>query len=387
MTSSTPGGLAAASDQPAGTAAGGAPRVVASWLLVCCALVFALIVVGGVTRLTHSGLSITEWQPIVGTLPPLSESQWNEAFGKYQVTPEYLQVNRGMSIDAFKGIFWVEYVHRLLGRLVGFAFIVPLLWFVARGKLPSSPGLVPMLFGIFLLGAAQGALGWYMVQSGLVDDPRVSQLRLTAHLGLALLIFASMFWTALTLLRPAGAADARTKPLFRGAVSLAALIFVMALSGGLVAGIRAGFAYNTFPLMNGHVVPPEIMQISPWYMNFVNNMATVQFDHRLLAWTLLVLVPIWWWRVRATPDVSARARLAAHLLLAMLLAQVSLGISTLVLVVPLPLAALHQAGAVLLFAAALHAAHALRREAGDSDHLLLAPSGAMITAPPRIERR
>ena len=387
MTSSTPGGLAAASDQPAAAAAGGAPRVVATWLLVCCALVFALIVVGGVTRLTHSGLSITEWQPIVGTLPPLSESQWNEAFAKYQATPEYLQVNRGMSMDAFKGIFWVEYVHRLLGRLVGFAFIVPLLWFTARGKLPSFPGLVLMLFGIFLLGAAQGALGWYMVQSGLVDDPRVSQLRLTAHLGLALLIFAAMFWTALTLLRPAGAASTRTTPLFRGAVSLAALIFVMALSGGLVAGIRAGFAYNTFPLMNGHVVPPEIMQISPWYMNFVNNMATVQFDHRLLAWTLLVLVPIWWWRVRATPEVPARARLAAHLLLAMLLAQVSLGISTLVLVVPLPLAALHQAGAVLLFAAAIHAAHALRRGAGDGDHLLLAASGAMITVPPRIARR
>src|ERR1700676_235407 len=266
MTSSTPGGVAAASDQPAAAAAGGAPRVIATWLLVCCALVFALIVVDRVTRLTHSGLSITEWQPIVGTLPPLSESQWNEAFAKYQVTPEYLQVNRGMSIDAFKGIFWVEYIHRLLGRLVGFAFIVPLLWFVARGKFPSSPGLAPMLFGIFLLGAAQGALGWYMVQSGLVDDPRVSQLRLTAHLGLACLFFAAMFCPALPLLRPAGSADARTRPLFRSAVSLAALIFVMALSGGLVAGIRAGFAYNTFPLMNGHVVPPEIMLISPWYM-------------------------------------------------------------------------------------------------------------------------
>ena len=364
MTSSTPGGLAASSDLPAAAAAaGGAPRVVATWLLVCCTLVFALIVVGGVTRLTHSGLSITEWQPIVGTLPPLSESQWNEAFAKYQTTPEYRQVNRGMSIDAFKGIFWVEYVHRLLGRLVGFAFIVPLLWFVARGKVPSSPGLAPMLFGIFLLGAAQGALGWYMVQSGLVDDPRVSQLRLTAHLGLALLIFAAMFWTALTLLRPVGAGGAQARTLFRGAVSLAALIFVMALSGGLVAGIRAGFAYNTFPLMNGHFVPPEIMLIRPWYMNFVNNMATVQFDHRLLAWTLLALVPIWWWRVRATSEIPARARLAANLLLAMLLAQVSLGISTLVLVVPLPLAALHQAGAVLLFAAALNAAHALRREA------------------------
>src|SRR5450755_3596236 len=238
MISSTPGRLSAPSSVSAFKASTGVaqPRVVAIWLLVCCALVFALIVVGGVTRLTHSGLSITEWQPIVGTLPPLSESQWNEAFAKYQTTPEYLQVNRGMSIDAFKGIFWVEYVHRLLGRLVGFVFIVPLLWFVARGKLPSSPGLVPMLFGIFLLGALQGALGWYMVQSGLVDDPRVSQLRLTAHLGLALLIFAAMFWTALTLLRPGGDAGAGVRTLFRAAVSLAALIFVMALSGGLVAG-------------------------------------------------------------------------------------------------------------------------------------------------------
>lgn len=365
MNSWTPGGVAASSDLPAAAAkAGGAPAVVATWLFVCCTLVFALIVVGGVTRLTHSGLSITEWQPVVGALPPLSESQWNEAFARYQTTPEYLQVNRGMSIDAFKGIFWWEYVHRLLGRLVGLVFIVPLVWFLARGTLPSSAGLAPMLFGIFLLGALQGALGWYMVQSGLVDDPRVSQLRLAAHLGLALLIFAAMFWTALTLLRPSGIADARIGPLFRAAASLVALIFVMALSGGLVAGIRAGFAYNTFPLMNGHIVPPEIMLIRPWYMNFVNNMATVQFDHRLLAWTLLALVPIWWWRVRAAPEIPARARRAAHLVLAMLLAQLSLGISTLVLVVPLPLAAFHQAGAVLLFAAALNAAHALRRQAG-----------------------
>jgi len=368
-------------------AARGEPRAVALWLLACCALVFALIVVGGVTRLTHSGLSITEWQPIVGTVPPLSESQWNDAFAKYQATPEYLQVNRGMSLDAFKSIFWWEYVHRLLGRVVGFAFIVPLFWFVVRGKLPSTPGLAPKLFAIFVLGALQGALGWYMVQSGLVDDPRVSQLRLTAHLGLALLIFAAMLWTALGLLRPAQAPDVRTRPLFRAAASLAALIFVMALSGGLVAGIRAGFAYNTFPLMNGNVVPPEIMLIRPWYLNFVNNMATVQFDHRLLAWTLFVLVPLWWWRVRATGAIPARARLAAHLLLAMLLVQVALGISTLLLVVPLPLAALHQAGAVLLFAAALNAAHELRRQVGNDGDLLSAPSGAMIAIPPRIERR
>src|SRR6202521_1771533 len=286
-------------------------RTIALWLLACCALLYAMIVVGGVTRLTHSGLSIVEWQPIVGTLPPLSDTQWHETFAKYRRTPEYQKVNGGMSLAAFKGIFWWEYTHRLLGRGIGIAFLLPFLYFLARRRIDRQ--LAWRLAGIFLLGGLQGALGWYMVKSGLVDDPRVSQLRLTAHLGLALLIFAAMFWTALTLLRPAGAADARTRPLFRGAVSLAALIFVMALSGGLVAGIRAGFAYNTFPLMNGHVVPPEIMQISPWYLNFVNNIATVQFDHRLLAWTLLVLVPIWWWRVRATPEVPARARLAAHL--------------------------------------------------------------------------
>src|SRR5690349_6939156 len=159
------------------------PRAIAVWLLVCCALVFAMVVVGGVTRLTHSGLSITEWQPIVGTLPPLTDAQWNETFGKYQATPEYSQVNRGMTLDAFKGIFWWEYFHRLLGRAIGVVFLLPLLWFIARRTIP--PGFAPKLFGIFALGALQGAVGWYMVQSGLVDDPRVSQLRLTAHLGLA----------------------------------------------------------------------------------------------------------------------------------------------------------------------------------------------------------
>ena len=388
MNSWTPPGTAAPSDLPAAVEAiGRTPRAVAAWLLVCCVLVLALIVVGGVTRLTHSGLSITEWQPIIGTLPPVSESQWSEAFAKYQATPEYQQVNRGMSIDAFKRIFWWEYVHRLLGRVVGLVFIVPLLWFVARGKLPSRPGFAPMLFGIFLLGALQGALGWYMVKSGLVDDPRVSQLRLTAHLGLALLIYAAMFWTALGLLHQDVPANARIKTLSRAALALVALVFVMALSGGLVAGIRAGFAYNTFPLMNGSLVPPDIMLLRPWYMNLVNNMATVQFDHRLLAWTLLALVPIWWWRVRATPATPARARRGAQLFLAMLFVQVALGIWTLLLVVPLPLAALHQASAVLLFTAALNAAHALRRHSGTGGDLLSAPSGAIIAIPPHLERR
>jgi cytochrome c oxidase assembly protein subunit 15 len=335
-------------------------RAVAAWLFACCALVFAMVVVGGVTRLTHSGLSIVEWQPIVGTLPPLTDTQWQEAFAKYQLTPEYRLVNHAMDVAAFKGIFWWEYFHRLLGRLIGIAFFVPLAWFALRRRLP--PGLAPKLAAIFALGGMQGAMGWYMVQSGLVDDPRVSHFRLTAHLGLALAIFAAMFWVALGLLRrQTGACDARLAALRRTGIALAGLVFVMALTGGLVAGIRAGFAYNTFPSMNGHLVPPEILMLEPWYRNFFYNMATVQFDHRLIAWTLALVVPIFWWRVRHNGAATRALRIGADLLFGMLAVQVVLGIATLVLRVPVPLAVAHQAGAVLLFAAVLNVAHALRR--------------------------
>ncbi|TMH92100.1 MAG: heme A synthase [Betaproteobacteria bacterium] len=330
-------------------------RTVAAWLLVCCALVFAMVVVGGVTRLTHSGLSIVEWQPIVGTLPPLNEAAWQETFGKYKQTPEYRLVNPGMSLEGFKGIFWWEYVHRLLGRLIGAAFLLPLLWFALRGRIPRE--LAWKFAAIFGLGALQGALGWYMVQSGLVDNPRVSQFRLTAHLGIAFLIYAAMLWIAFDLLfARAGAVSRRLR---RFASALAALVFVMALSGGLVAGTRAGLAYNTFPLMNGRFVPPEIFALEPWYLNFSDNIATVQFDHRLIAWLLAILVAWFWVRVRRNP-VSERAKLGADLLLGALALQIALGIATLLLAVPVPLAAAHQAGALLVFSAALFAAHSLR---------------------------
>ena len=339
-----------------------AKRHIAAWLLICCALVFAIVVVGGVTRLTHSGLSITEWQPIVGTLPPVSDADWATAFAKYQLTPEYMQVNKGMTLAEFQRIFWWEYFHRLLGRLVGFVFLVPFLWFWVRRKIP--PGYGARLAAIFALGAAQGALGWYMVRSGLVDDPRVSQFRLTAHLGLAFLIFAAMFWAALSLIAPrqadlnrAGIAAASIR---FWATAVTILVFFQVMSGGMVAGIRAGFAFNTFPLMNGEIVPPGILSLDPWWSNFFYNMATVQFDHRLLAWILACAVPFLWWKVTRAHGMSHRARIGAHLLLAGLVAQVTLGILTLVHVVPVPLAALHQAGALLLFALALHLAHALR---------------------------
>jgi cytochrome c oxidase assembly protein subunit 15 len=334
-------------------------RRIAAWLLICCFMVLAMIVVGGVTRLTHSGLSIVEWQPIIGTLPPLNELQWQETFDKYKLTPEFQQVNFGMNVAEFKGIFWWEYIHRLLGRAIGFVFLFPYLFLLLR-RLVQGP-LAWKLLGIFVLGGLQGAMGWYMVKSGLVDDPRVSHLRLTAHLGIAFVILAAMFWVALDLLHPRTAQQQapRLEGLRKFADALAVLVFLIVLSGGLVAGIRAGYAYNTFPLMNGQFMPAEIFLIEPRYLNFFNNMATVQFDHRLLAWLLAFLVPWFWWQVVRT-DAGPRARLAGHLLLGTLIVQIALGIATLLLVVPVALAAAHQAGAVLVFAAALYAVHALR---------------------------
>ena len=327
-------------------------RSVAAWLLVCAALVFAMVVVGGITRLTHSGLSIVEWQPLVGTVPPLSQADWETLFAKYRETPEFRLVNFAMDLEGFKRIFWWEYAHRLLGRVIGAVFLIPFLWFLARGRLDRR--LAWQLAGVFLLGALQGALGWYMVQSGLVADPRVSHFRLTAHLGVALAIFSAELWIALNLLRPRGEAGAS-----RPALALFGTIFVMALAGGMVAGLRAGSAYNTFPLMNGNFVPPEILMLEPWWKNFLYNMATVQFVHRAIAWLLILWVPWFWWRALPTP-LEPRQRLACHLLLAALALQVALGIATLVLAVPVALAAAHQAGAVLLLGASLWVASELR---------------------------
>ena len=330
-------------------------RAVASWLLACCALVFLTVVVGGMTRLTHSGLSIVEWRPVTGVVPPLGEARWEEEFAKYRETPEFRQRNSDMTVEGFKRIYWWEYAHRMLGRLVGLAFLLPFLYFLARKRLPA--GLVGPLTGIFLLGAAQGALGWYMVQSGLVDDPRVSSVRLAAHLGLAFVIYGLMLWVALSLLAPlrVPASD----QVRRAAGFLVFIVFVMVLSGALVAGIRAGFAYNTWPLMQGHFIPEEILALDPWWINFVNNMATVQFVHRVLAVVILLLVLGAWSRVQREPP-NDRARRWSHALLAAAILQFLLGIATLTLGVPLNVAALHQAGAVALFTCAIGLRHALR---------------------------
>lgn len=335
-------------------------KPIAVWLLLCCVLVFAMIVVGGVTRLTDSGLSIVEWQPIIGTMPPITQNDWEILLEKYRATPQYQKINKGMSIDEFKGIFWWEYFHRLLGRLIGLVFFIPFVYFLIKKSVDRTLGI--KLTGIFILGGMQGFMGWYMVMSGLVNDPHVSQYRLTAHLGLAIVIFAAMFWVALDILSPqtdnTDTNDA-LQSLRKFSVALSALIFIMILSGGFVAGIRAGFAYNTFPLMNGHFIPPEIFMLEPWYRNFFDNMATVQFDHRLIAWILAFLVPLFWFQSRKH-HLSATTQLACNLFLLMFVVQISLGISTLLYVVPIPLAALHQGGAVLLLAASLWVTHRLR---------------------------
>lgn len=320
-------------------------RLVAGWLLACASLVFLIVLVGGVTRLTRSGLSIVEWQPLAGAVPPLSEAAWQELFAKYQATPEYREVNHAMTLAGFKGIFWWEYIHRLIARSIGLVFLLPLLYFQFRKILSKT--LSFQLWGIFALGALQGLMGWLMVKSGLIDDPKVNPVRLALHLGLALLIFSAELWVAMDLLF-------ERKDRSKGVEAvLPVLVFLMALSGGMVAGLRAGYAYNTFPLMNGHVIPPETFLLEPWWLNFYYNMAAVQLAHRGFFWLLALLVPLAWWRARGA--ASANALLGAFVL------QGTLGISTLLLAVPVALGAAHQGGAVLFLAAALWHAHAAAR--------------------------
>lgn len=370
--SAAPAPPAAAVNNPAPVSG---TRPVAAWLLACCLLVLAMIVVGGVTRLTHSGLSITEWQLLVGTLPPLSDADWQAVFEKYQQTPEFKLVNHDMTMEGFKGIFWWEYAHRLLGRFIGLAFLVPLLWFWAQRRIDRP--LAWRLLGIFILGGLQGAMGWYMVMSGLVDNPRVSHYRLTAHLALAFAILAAMLWTALGLIYPLRRLGDTLpdRSLARMGKWLTGIICYMVVTGGLVAGVRAGLAYNTFPLMNGKFFPLESFLMEPLWMNFFWNMAAVQFDHRFGAWVLAVLVPIFWLRAVFGSN-DTRTRIAATLLLLMFAAQATLGIYTVLLRVPIWLAALHQCGAVLLFAAAINANHALRKGTADPAGARLKPGAA-----------
>ena len=343
-------------------------KAIAIWLLVCCATIFGMIILGGVTRLTGSGLSMVEWAPILGILPPLNQAEWQETFLLYQQFPEYQLKNFNMSLAEFKSIFWFEYGHRLLGRSIGLIFLLPFLFFLFRGKIEKA--LTPKLIIMFVLGGLQGLMGWYMVKSGLVNDPHVSQYRLTAHLGLAVIIYAYMFWVALGLLYPKinDSSNNTDNKIGRLSLIINGIIIITILSGGFVAGTRAGFAFNTFPLMDGKLIPNGLFEHSPLWRNFFENIVTVQFNHRVLATLLFLVIPVFWFKAeklsgKLTGEFKLQplARTGSHLLLAALVLQITLGISTLLLVVPVALAAAHQAGAIILLTAALFVSQQLHR--------------------------
>jgi cytochrome c oxidase assembly protein subunit 15 len=330
-------------------------RQVAAWLMLCAAVIFGMILLGGVTRLTESGLSMVEWRPLMGIVPPLNEAQWMEVFNKYRQFPEYQKINKGMSLEDFQYIFMYEYLHRVLGRIIGMLFFFPMVYFALRGRVKA--GLMPKLWLLFVLGGCQGLLGWYMVKSGLVDRPDVSQYRLTAHLGLAFLIYAYMLWVIFDLLMPV--ARAGSAALSRWSKGLVGLIFLMILSGGFVAGTNAGFSYPTWPRMGPTFIPEGLYNTTPFWLAMFEDVTTIQFNHRMFAYLLVILITLFAAKVMRSGQ-GGRSQLASVLILLALAVQVGLGIATLLLHVPIPLAAAHQGGAVVLLSAALFLAHSLR---------------------------
>lgn len=297
----------------------------------------------------------------MGVIPPIGESEWQETFNKYRQSPEYRKVNIGMSLHEFKTIFYFEYAHRVLGRVIGLAFLLPFLYFLITRKIQRS--LTPKLVIMFILGGLQGLLGWYMVKSGLVNNPHVSQYRLTAHLLAAMAIYSYILWVAMGLVwdntsnRHSPGLSTRR----RAGLAVTAIIILMIISGGFVAGTKAGYAFSTFPLMNGQWIPDGLMALSPWYLNFFENILTIQFDHRVIAALLFVVIPFFWYHIQKS-ELQSRTKWLAHGLLFMLGIQISLGISTLLLHVPVALATTHQAGALVLLTIALLINHELRKQ-------------------------
>jgi heme a synthase len=334
-------------------------RAIRLWLYAVAALVLAMVLVGGATRLTESGLSITEWRPVMGTLPPLSDAQWQSEFEKYQAIPQYRALNAGMSLDAFKTIYWWEWTHRLIGRTIGAAFLLPFLWFLWRGWI--GPGLRGRLWVIFGLGALQGAVGWWMVASGLADRIEVSQYRLATHLVLACVIYVVLLWTAQRLDgQPITPVPARIRA---GAIGLLVLVLAQIYLGALVAGLRAGHIYNTWPLIDGALVPDpsRLFFDVPLWRNFFENTLTVQFDHRMVAYAIFAAGLLHAFdagrSIKTGPVAAGAVVLAGAVTL-----QALLGIFALLMVVPIGLALMHQAMAmVVLTVATLHAASVAER--------------------------
>jgi heme a synthase len=357
----TPTRLAyAINPHPASASARATAAPVVFWLTTVAVLVFAMIIVGGATRLTDSGLSITEWKPLLGAIPPLSDADWQTAFAKYKTIPQYANVNKGMTLEAFKTIFWWEWAHRFLGRVIGLAFAVPFAVLWLTGKIRAT--LVPKLALVFALGGLQGAVGWYMVSSGLADRIDVSQYRLALHLSIAFAILGALVWLILDEL------PKRTEPRLqtlspsqrRLAYGLAGLAFAQVAIGGFVAGLKAGRAYNTWPLMDGRFIPDGFLRLDPWWVNLTENMATVQFNHRLTAYVLVALALWHAVNLMRTAD-DERMRLSSIALAIGVGLQMLLGIWTVLWAVPIELGIAHQGLAAIVFAIAIWHAHTVFR--------------------------
>ena len=326
-------------------------KAVGVWLLAIAVIILAMVTIGGLTRITGSGLSITEWDPIMGAIPPLTGAQWADAFAKYQKIPQYILENRGMSLEAFKGIFWWEWTHRFLGRFLGVAFFLPFLWFAWKGAIRKSDW--PRMLLLFVLGGLQGFIGWWMVQSGLETRVSVSQYRLAIHLGAALLLLIAILWIALEYLR-----DLKTPPRPAGRqITFVVLVYLQMLLGALVAGLHAGLIYNTWPDMDGRVFPEAPFFSKPWWINFFENPGLAQFDHRIGAYIVAGFAA---WIFAGGMQFGGLVKKSAKLVAAITAFQIGLGIFTLLLQAPEELAALHQVTAAALLCAAVWHAYEMR---------------------------
>ncbi len=334
-------------------------RAIGIWLFALCFMILVMVSLGGATRLTGSGLSIMEWDPILGILPPWSDAEWQRLFALYQQIPQYTLLHDGFGLDGFKQIFWLEWTHRFWGRLMGFVLIGPLLWFGLRGQMPRY--LWRRLALLFVLGGLQGGVGWFMVASGFeADSTAVSPYRLVMHLSLALSLYAALLWTALGVWRHGQPVIFATHALRRLSLGLTCAVATTIVAGGFVAGLKAGLTYNTFPLMDGHLVPEGWASLSPWWRNLFETVQAVQFDHRLLA-TLTALLALGTAIYGLSLRPEPRLRWALGSVALAVCVQYALGVATLLYVVPVGLATLHQASAMLLLTACLVLRHMVRR--------------------------
>ncbi len=331
------------------------------WLLAGCFLIYAMVVIGGITRLTHSGLSMVEWNPIIGSLPPTSDAAWQIPFEKYKQSPEYQLINNQFTLEEFKSIYWWEYIHRLLGRTIGVIFLVPFVYFLVKKKFDKS--FLKKMYVLLFLGALQGALGWFMVKSGLQKEPHVSHYRLAAHLISAFTVFGFTFWYAMDLLYPKDIVETKISKRVRGwSRIMFGAIVLQIIYGAFVAGLKAGLFYNTYPMMGHSLMPDTVTSFEPFWKNFLENPSGVQFLHRYIAIAVAILVLFVWEKSRLM-ELSKLQRSASNFMMSVVVIQFILGVITLIYSVPVTMGVLHQTGAFFLFASSLFFIHSLRKTA------------------------